>query len=166
MDLADPPHVESSGTRDGTLVPCSGMWIFIHCATREVPHLTSWIQLFQNQLHTLGSKFFFLCVCVCVCVCACTHSVVSDSLQSPELSSARLLCLWNFPGKNTGVGRHFLLQGIFPTKRWTPRCLRHLHYRQILDPLSRWVNTVKSSFVCGWTQVCVGFLLFEAKSSD
>ena len=25
-----------------------------------------------------------------------------------------LLCLWNFPGKNTGVGCHFLLQGIFP----------------------------------------------------
>ena len=25
-------------------------------------------------------------------------------------------CLWNFPGKNTGVGCHFLLQGIFPTQ--------------------------------------------------
>ena len=24
-----------------------------------------------------------------------------------------LLCPWNFPGKNTGVGCHFLLQGIF-----------------------------------------------------
>ena len=27
---------------------------------------------------------------------------------------ARLLCPWNFPGKNTGVGLHFLLQVIFP----------------------------------------------------
>ena len=27
----------------------------------------------------------------------------------------RLLCPWNFPGRNTGVGYHFLLQGIFPT---------------------------------------------------
>ena len=26
----------------------------------------------------------------------------------------RLLCSWDFPGKNTGVGCHFLLQGIFP----------------------------------------------------
>ena len=26
----------------------------------------------------------------------------------------RLLCPWNFPGKNTGVGRHFLLQGVLP----------------------------------------------------
>ena len=29
---------------------------------------------------------------------------------------ARLLCLWDSPGKNTGVGCHFLLQGIFPTQ--------------------------------------------------
>ena len=27
---------------------------------------------------------------------------------------ARLLCPWNSPGKNTGVGSHFLLQGMFP----------------------------------------------------
>ena len=28
----------------------------------------------------------------------------------------RLLCPWDFPGKNTGVGCHFLLQGIFLTQ--------------------------------------------------
>ena len=28
----------------------------------------------------------------------------------------RFLHLWNFPGKSTGVGCHFLLQGIFPTQ--------------------------------------------------
>ena len=36
-------------------------------------------------------------------------SVVSDSLWSHGLWSARLLCPWGFPGKNTGVGRHSLL---------------------------------------------------------
>ena len=41
-------------------------------------------------------------------------SVLSDSLQPPGLSSTRLLCPQNFPGKNTGVGCHFLLQRIFP----------------------------------------------------
>ena len=41
-------------------------------------------------------------------------SVVSDSLHGPE--PARLLCPWNFPGKNIGVGSHFLLQGIFLTQ--------------------------------------------------
>ena len=30
--------------------------------------------------------------------------------------SYRLLCPWNSPGKNTGVGCHFLLQGIFLTQ--------------------------------------------------
>ena len=35
-----------------------------------------------------------------------SRSVVSDSLQP----HARLLCPWDSPGKNTGVGCHFLLQ--------------------------------------------------------
>ena len=35
----------------------------------------------------------------------------------------RLLCLWDFPGKNTGVGCHFLLQGIFPAQGLNPRPL-------------------------------------------
>ena len=29
---------------------------------------------------------------------------------------ARLLCPWDFPGKNTGAGCHFLLQSIFLTQ--------------------------------------------------
>ena len=33
-----------------------------------------------------------------------------------DCSPARLLCLWNSPGKNTGVGNHSLLQGIFSTQ--------------------------------------------------
>ena len=32
------------------------------------------------------------------------------------LLPTRLLCSWNFPGKNTGVDWHFLFQGIFPTQ--------------------------------------------------
>ena len=42
--------------------------------------------------------------------------VVSNSLQSHELQPTRLLCSWNFTGKNTGVGCHFLIQGICPTQ--------------------------------------------------
>ena len=33
-------------------------------------------------------------------------------------SSPRLLCPWDFPGKNTGMGCCFLLQGIFPTQAY------------------------------------------------
>ena len=32
------------------------------------------------------------------------------------LQPFRLLCLWDFPSKNTGVGCHCLFQGIFPTQ--------------------------------------------------
>ena len=38
--------------------------------------------------------------------------VVSSSLGPHGLQPARLLCPWNSPGKNTGVGYHFLLQGM------------------------------------------------------
>ena len=34
-------------------------------------------------------------------------SVMSDSWRPHELQPARLLCPWNIPGKNTGVGCHF-----------------------------------------------------------
>ena len=33
---------------------------------------------------------------------------------------SRLLCPWNSPGKNTGVGSCSLLQGIFPTQGSNP----------------------------------------------
>ena len=45
-----------------------------------------------------------------------SHLVVSDSLQPHGLSSARLICPWNSPGQNTGVGSRSLLQGIFPSR--------------------------------------------------
>ena len=38
---------------------------------------------------------------------------------------ARLLCPWDSPCKNAGVGCHALLQGIFPTPGWNQR-LMHL----------------------------------------
>ena len=41
-------------------------------------------------------------------------SVASNSLQAYGLWPTGLLCPWDFPGKITGVGCHFLLQGIFP----------------------------------------------------
>ena len=44
-----------------------------------------------------------------------SRSAASDSLRPYGLQPARLLCPWDSPGKNTGVGCHFLLQGIFST---------------------------------------------------
>ena len=46
-----------------------------------------------------------------VCV---SHSVMSD-FATPWTVAHQFLCPWDFPGKNTEVGCHFLLQGIFLT---------------------------------------------------
>ena len=48
---------------------------------------------------------------------------MSDSLQPYGLQPARLLCPWDFPGNNTGVGCR-ALQGVFPTQESNPRLLR------------------------------------------
>ena len=67
----------------------------------------------QQDLKTYKDSWkiwlYFISVCVCTCASACC-SVVSDSLWPHGLKPARLLCPWNFPGKNTGVGCYFLLQ--------------------------------------------------------
>ena len=51
-------------------------------------------------------------------------SLVSFSLSDPwqprGLQPIRPLCPWDSPGKNTGVGCHFLLQGTFPTQGSNP----------------------------------------------
>ena len=42
---------------------------------------------------------------------------MSDFVWPYGLQPIRLFCLWNSPGKNTGVDCHALLQGICPTQR-------------------------------------------------
>ena len=101
------------------------------------------------------------CVCVCLspfAVCpglsqpwqsatrkrgSDSRSVVSDSLRCHGLQPARLLCPWDSPGRNTGVGCHALLQGIFPTQgsNWGL-----LLCRQILYCLSHDIPTQNKKF--------------------
>ena len=45
-----------------------------------------------------------------------------------DCSSSRLLCPWDSPGRNAGVGRHALLQGIFPTQQSNPHLLCLVHW--------------------------------------
>ena len=53
----------------------------------------------------------------------------------PGLKPTRLLCPWNFPGKNTGMGCHFLLQGIFLNQGSNPHLLSLLHWQMDSLPL-------------------------------
>ena len=62
----------------------------------------------------MHAKSLQLCLTLC-----------NPMVHSPPGSS----CPWNSPGKNTGVGCHALLQGIFPTQGLN-LCLLHLLYWQ------------------------------------
>ena len=55
-----------------------------------------------------------------------------DSLWLFRLYSARFLCPWDFPSKNTGMDFHFLIQGIFPIQGSKALRLHLLHCRQLL----------------------------------
>ena len=55
-------------------------------------------------------------------------SVLSNS-ATPWLWPTRHLCSWNLSGKNTGMGCHILLQGIFLTQ-WSNSHLLHLFHWQ------------------------------------
>ena len=62
----------------------------------------------------------------------CAKVKVVQSCPTPcrphGLYPSRLLCLWNSPGRNTGVGSLSLLQEIFLTLQWNPGLL---HYKQM-----------------------------------
>ena len=60
----------------------------------------------------------------------CLVAKLHPSLLWPSgLGPTRLLCPWNSPGKNTAVGCHFLLQGIFPTQGCNLSLLSLLHWQ-------------------------------------
>ena len=65
-----------------------------------------------------------------MCCAVLSRSVMSSSLPLHGLQLTRLLCPWDFPGKNTGVGCHAHLQGVFPTQgsnQGLPHCRRILY---------------------------------------
>ena len=55
-----------------------------------------------------------------------------STLQAYELQPTKLLCHWNSPGKNTGVGSHFLLRGNFLTQRLKLSLSCFLHWQAAL----------------------------------
>ena len=66
-----------------------------------------------NHYNTMGSDSKTL-GCGISQELVCAFSVVSNSSQPHELQPTRLLCPWNFPGKNITVGCQFILWGAWP----------------------------------------------------
>ena len=56
----------------------------------------------------------------CCCLVSKSYLIL---LQPHGLEPARLIYPWDFSGKNTGVGCHFLPQGNFPTQGSNPGLL-------------------------------------------
>ena len=56
------------------------------------------------------SGIVYCCSFPCCCCCCWVASVVSDSVRPHRRQPTRLPRPWDSPGKNTGVGCHFLLQ--------------------------------------------------------
>lgn len=52
--------------------------------------------------------------------CSCMQSLSPVDSVTPWTVASRLLCPWDFPGKNTEVGFHFLLQGFSLTQGLNP----------------------------------------------
>ena len=85
------------------------------------PNLMSSLQTIQGKMNKLNDTMKESESVSC--------SVTSDSLRPHGLQPARFLCPWDSPSKNTGVGCHFLLQGIFLTQRLNLGYLCLLHWQ-------------------------------------
>ena len=87
--------------------------------------LTEGIRLLGQKQRTLLFLAVYVCLCVCVCVCVhtcvCLHCTqLCLTLSNPiDCSLPGFSVHGDSPGKNTGVGCHDLLQGIFPTRDGT-----------------------------------------------
>ena len=96
-----------------------------HCpSTRKAKMKENWQDKCWQEYRLTETLKYWLPVCVF------NRSVVSNSLRPHGLQPAKLLCPWDSPGKNTGVGSHFLLQGIFPTQglNWGLSLCRQILY--------------------------------------
>ena len=86
----------------------------------------------------------------------CVFSVSQSCLTLGDAVdySPRLLCPWNCPGKNTGMGSHFLLEGILLTQGLNPCLLPLLNWQADSLPLC------PQGIIKNWTQLS-GLLLLE-----
>ena len=75
-------------------------WMIIHHKFLHSDVCSWWIKFWWDALYATYKG----------CCCCWVASVVSDSAPSHRRQPTRLPRLWDSPGKNTGVGCHFLLQ--------------------------------------------------------
>ena len=115
--------------------------IFSYCDCRFIFTFLSDFMYFKPMVkfHISYIKFIFhIYHIVChmkhltTCACVLSHYTHVRLFVTLWTVARRLLCPWDLVGKNTGVGCHFLLQGIFPRSR-DQICISYVSF------IGRWV---------------------------
>ena len=112
----------SSGEHQGPLVSIRCVWMLgvlfsDHCGRQDPPVHILLQPIRWGRRWMPGTVSYFYSFCFF------SESEVTQSsatLRPHGLKPTKLLRPWDSPGKNTGVGCHFLLQGIFPTQGSNP----------------------------------------------
>ena len=131
-------HTEEIRIERDTCTPMFIAALFIIARTWKQPRCPSadeWIR----KLWCIYSMEYYSCRFILHLVPArmCAKLVQSclTRCNPTDCSPAKLLCPWDSPGKNTGVGCHFLLQQITPTQGWNPSLLCLLRWQADSLPL-------------------------------
>ena len=107
LTLAKPPMVETAGSP----------WTPPLLHPPKSSQVGNRVLLFQPLLSPAsGSHTYYLCLS------SASPHLPRNHLHACGPQPTRLLCSWNFPGKNSRAGCHLLLQGVFPTQGSNP-CL-------------------------------------------
>ena len=120
---------------------------------------------FWSLVGELGSHMLSLSATTSELMHACVHVKLCLTLcNSYGLEPIRLLCPWDSPGKNTGVGCCFLLPGILPTQGSNPHLLCLLHWQA--DSLPGKPNVLQPKTLCAATKTwCSPKYIFLSWSS-
>ena len=110
------PQVEGRSKKEG---------IYIYYTYIIDTYINSAVQfnsLYSRNQHNIVKQLYAL-----------SCSVMPGSLRPFGLYPSRLLCHWEFAGKNTGVACHFPVQRIFPTQGQNPHLLSLLQILYLLS---------------------------------
>ena len=127
--------------------------------------MLQWFRQILNDTLSFAfdNKFITLLTILLMCLCL----VMSDSsAATPRTVAPRLLCPWDPPGKNIGVGCHFPLQGLFLTQGLNPPLLHWQADSMPLAPPGKpcyYSGKVKIYSLCvvGTQRVCWSFGFFS-----
>ena len=114
---------------------CSALTSAVFCLQPSLAPTEAFI--FPNSTFPWRFKVFPAQLSLITSSCVTQESVclVAPSCPTPwtvtpwTVWPTRLLCPWDLPDKNTGLGYRFLLQGIFPTQGLIPSLLCPLHWQ-------------------------------------